>query len=109
MRTLFYALGTGLAAGVIAAAGFVNGASIAEDNLLHADRFEAVTIDSEGFYGEPVDKHGERIKGEGVALDVKHVPIEANEGDIVTVYWTQAQAEHGDWNTPAKIELEEEK
>ena len=109
MRKLLYAMGTGLAAGVIAAAGFTQGAGIAEDNLLHAERFEAVTIDSEGFYGEPVDKHGERITGEGVALDVTHVPIEANEGDIVTVYWTQAQAEHGDWNTPAKIELEEEK
>lgn len=107
MRTLLYAMGTGLAAGVIAASAFVYGAGMAEDNLLHAERFEAVVIDGEGFYAEPVDEHGERIRGEGVALDVKHAPIEANEGDIVTIYWTQEQAEHGDWNTPAKITIEE--
>lgn len=98
-KTLF----ASLVAGIMFAAGAVFGADSVKDDMFHVEQFEAITIDGEGFYGEPVDLEGNRITGEGVFLDVDYIPIEANEGDIVTVYWTQNQADNSDWATPAKV------
>jgi hypothetical protein len=103
-KTLFKAF----VAGLIFTAGTVFGADLTQENEFHSELFEAVWIDGEGFYAEPVDVYGQRITGEGVFIEnVELVPIEVNEGDIVSVSWTENQAEYSDWATPAKIEKEE--
>lgn len=93
-----------LMAGMMFTAGVLTGAGLQEENEFHVERFEVQTIDGEGFFGEPVERNGVKISGEGVQLDVKFVPITVNEGETVDIYWTHAQAENGDWDTPAKIE-----
>lgn len=101
---------TVLAAGITFAAGMTLGADLTQENEFHTERFEAVIIDGEGFYGEPVDNYGNRIAGEGVFIEeVALVPIEINEGDIVAISWTEQQAEFSDWATPAKIVLQEDR
>ena len=104
LGTIIQAATMALTAGCIAGLSMDYGARITEDELLHVERFVAETIDGEGFYGEPVERNGYLESGEGVFFDVAHVPITVNEGDIVDIYWTKAQADNGDWATPAKIE-----
>lgn len=109
MKKTMMVLGAALLAGLSGAYGVNVGGALTEENIFHTELFEATTIDGEGFYGEPVDVYGQRITGEGVFIEnVELVPIEVNEGDIVSISWTENQAEYSDWATPAKIELEEE-
>lgn len=110
MKKATMVMGMALLAGLSGAYGVNVGGDMAQENIFHTELFEATVIDGEGFYGEPVDAYGMRIAGEGVFIEnVELVPIEVNEGDIVSVSWTENQAEHSDWATPAKIELEEER
>ena len=107
MKTVI-SLCVGMVAGVAFIAGNIVGEYNAIDREFHAECFE-MEWQEDGMLGEKVDcKRGYPIDGEGVFLEkdtLLQFDAAIEEGDVAKVYWTNMQAANGDWETPAKIEL----